>query len=396
MAVTERDAAGEVGAPRTVAAVVRSLDDDRVGTRRGLLLILACFRMLRSVPMGKSRLSLPGTVTTPDRRISGHSTETLHRRSTGLCLSLCGPVLAGARIPTERYAQRCVSNWRVAQGVTRPVEGRNGALNAAKICVERLIWHEKGSGYSAWDAHPVAVVSEVAVDLRTRPCGDVTDRVERCLAVRLDREAAVVKRRSVGARTDRDTWIRIEARPFSKLAGQGSGVEGAACLPAAIAKPEWYQGLSWQVPEQCVLWRADETERAADQVASVVSTVARNSDRYRAIRLSSASSVSRRHSEPNRGSERPVECHSEPNRGRRDRRQVFGCGDKAVPRVACRSRGELGAYESSIVRSCRLVGCRTAERQRQSHPCQLGATAQALRDLLVPLLMAGAARRSLR
>ncbi|MGH3869199.1 MAG: hypothetical protein ACRDQ4_24435 [Pseudonocardiaceae bacterium] len=101
---------------------------------------------------------------------------------------------------------------------------------------------------------------EVMVDLRTQPWGDVIDRVERCLGVRLDREVAVVKRRSVGARTDRDTWIRLEARPFSKLSGQGSGVEGATVLPRTVAKPKWYQGLSWQVPEQGVLWRADEME----------------------------------------------------------------------------------------------------------------------------------------
>jgi hypothetical protein len=88
----------------------------------------------------------------------------------------------------------------------------------------------------------------------------VIDRVERRLGVRLDRDAAVVKRRSVGGRTDRDTWVRIEARPFSTVTGQGSGVEGAACLPRTIAKPEWYQGLSWQVAVQCLLWRADETE----------------------------------------------------------------------------------------------------------------------------------------
>lgn len=101
---------------------------------------------------------------------------------------------------------------------------------------------------------------EATVDLRTQPCQDVIDRVERCLGVRLDREAAVVKRRSVGGRTDRGTWVRIEARPFSKLMGQGSGVEATARLPGAVAKPQWYQGLSWQVPQQCVLWRADETE----------------------------------------------------------------------------------------------------------------------------------------
>jgi hypothetical protein len=103
-------------------------------------------------------------------------------------------------------------------------------------------------------------VLEVMVDLRTQPWENVVDRVERFLGVRLDREAAVVKRRSVGARTDRDTWIRLEARPFSKLTGQGNGVEGAAVLPRTVAKPAWYQGLSWQVPEQGVLWRADEIE----------------------------------------------------------------------------------------------------------------------------------------
>lgn len=110
------------------------------------------------------------------------------------------------------------------------------------------------------DCAPIAAVPEVTVDLRTQSSGEVIDRVERCLDVRLDREAAVVKRRSLGARTDRDTWVRLEARPLSTLTGQGSGVEGAAGLPGAVAKPEWYQGLSWCAPEQCVLWRADETE----------------------------------------------------------------------------------------------------------------------------------------
>jgi hypothetical protein len=37
-------------------------------------------------------------------------------------------------------------------------------------------------------------------------------------------------------------------------------VEGAASLPTAVAKPQWYQGLSWQVREHGLLWRANETE----------------------------------------------------------------------------------------------------------------------------------------
>ncbi|MGH3550568.1 MAG: hypothetical protein ACRDQU_21105 [Pseudonocardiaceae bacterium] len=85
-------------------------------------------------------------------------------------------------------------------------------------------------------------------------------QVERRLGVRLDWEAAVVKRRSIGARTDRHTWVRIEARPLATLAGQGSGVEGTASLPIAVARPQWYQGLSWQAREHGLLWRADETE----------------------------------------------------------------------------------------------------------------------------------------
>ncbi|MGH3999938.1 MAG: hypothetical protein ACRDTJ_21040 [Pseudonocardiaceae bacterium] len=47
---------------------------------------------------------------------------------------------------------------------------------------------------------------------------------------------------------------------MSKLTSQGSGVEDAACLPKTIAQPDWYQGLSWLIPEQRLLWRADETE----------------------------------------------------------------------------------------------------------------------------------------
>lgn len=108
--------------------------------------------------------------------------------------------------------------------------------------------------------HTCPAAPEVTVDLRTQPWAEAADRVQRCLGVRLDLKAAVVKRRSVGSATDRGTWIRLEARPFSKLTGQGSGVAGTATLPRTVAKPEWYQGLSWQAPEQRVLWRADETE----------------------------------------------------------------------------------------------------------------------------------------
>ena len=51
-----------------------------------------------------------------------------------------------------------------------------------------------------------------AFDLRIERGNDVLERVERSLRVRLDRNSVVRKRRSVGARTHRDTWVRIEWR----------------------------------------------------------------------------------------------------------------------------------------------------------------------------------------
>lgn len=70
------------------------------------------------------------------------------------------------------------------------------------------------------------------------------------------------KRRSLGARTDRDTWVRIEARPLAKIAAQGQagdGMEAAARL-YGIAKPEWFTAISWHDSLGQVVWRADEVE----------------------------------------------------------------------------------------------------------------------------------------
>lgn len=63
--VTEGHASRQIWGPRTVAAIVGAFNDDRVRVHGDLLLMPACFRMLRSVPIGKSLLGLPDTVTTP-------------------------------------------------------------------------------------------------------------------------------------------------------------------------------------------------------------------------------------------------------------------------------------------------------------------------------------------
>ncbi|GAA4902570.1 hypothetical protein GCM10023237_22390 [Streptomyces coeruleoprunus] len=84
--------------------------------------------------------------------------------------------------------------------------------------------------------------------------------MEQSLQIRLDRDTVVRKRRSVGARTDRDTWVRIERRGLDKIGVQGwNGNECAARLKG-IAQPAWQGCVVWRDAAEPVMWRADETE----------------------------------------------------------------------------------------------------------------------------------------
>lgn len=100
-------------------------------------------------------------------------------------------------------------------------------------------------------------------DLRRIDSSDVVGRVESALGVRLRQAGSVRKRRSIGAPTDRGTWIRIEVRGLDKLGGQGWGAEAAHTLDQ-VAKPLWHAGFSWFDAAREVMWRADETERIMD------------------------------------------------------------------------------------------------------------------------------------
>jgi len=97
-----------------------------------------------------------------------------------------------------------------------------------------------------------------AVDLRRVDVAAVLERVGRGLDVRLDRSGVVRKRRSLGAATDRGTWVRIERRPVSRVDGQGWGTEAAAVL-VGVAMPGWLSGLSWR-EDTAAMWHADECE----------------------------------------------------------------------------------------------------------------------------------------
>ncbi|MFJ6568797.1 hypothetical protein ACIQNU_15355 [Streptomyces sp. NPDC091292] len=98
------------------------------------------------------------------------------------------------------------------------------------------------------------------VDLRVKSVDDVLNEVERSFQTSLDPGTLVRKRRSLGARTDRGTWVRIERRRFDKIGGQGwNGTECAALLEG-VAVPQWHRGAAWREPDGAVMWRADETD----------------------------------------------------------------------------------------------------------------------------------------
>ncbi|MHC3425669.1 hypothetical protein [Streptomyces sp. DT18] len=97
-------------------------------------------------------------------------------------------------------------------------------------------------------------------DLRAEPVDDVLGHVEGALRTRLDRGTLVRKRRSLGARSERGTWVRVERRGLDRIGLQGG--DGTACAAAlrGIAKPAWRAGIAWRDEAEPVVWRADETD----------------------------------------------------------------------------------------------------------------------------------------
>ena len=100
----------------------------------------------------------------------------------------------------------------------------------------------------------------MTLDLRKHRFDDVIDRVQRAFDTRFDMSSEVRKRRSIGFRTHRATWVRIEAQPVEKM-GQRylNGVEVASILEG-VAKPAWHGAVSWIQSADCLLWHADETD----------------------------------------------------------------------------------------------------------------------------------------
>ncbi|MFJ6620044.1 hypothetical protein ACIQOW_21030 [Kitasatospora sp. NPDC091335] len=107
----------------------------------------------------------------------------------------------------------------------------------------------------------LSVAGGRALDLRKEPVDCILELVEQRLGTALDRTSVVRKRRSVGARTDRDTWVRIERRQWKRAREQGwAGTETAAVL-TGVAMPRWVSSVAWHDTGDGAIWRADETSR---------------------------------------------------------------------------------------------------------------------------------------
>lgn len=97
------------------------------------------------------------------------------------------------------------------------------------------------------------------LDLRKVAVDDVLARVEQSLQLAMRPDSVIRKRRSVGFRSDRETWVRVECRGLERFDGQGWGLEAAQILDR-VPVPKWHAGISWLDAERSVIWRADETQ----------------------------------------------------------------------------------------------------------------------------------------
>jgi len=94
-------------------------------------------------------------------------------------------------------------------------------------------------------------------DLRVHPAAAEIRRVAAAFETAFDVAAARRGRRTIGLRSDRGTWVRIEARPAAHVDSRGwNGIECAAAL-RGVARPEWRQSITWRDGD--LVWRADET-----------------------------------------------------------------------------------------------------------------------------------------
>lgn len=103
----------------------------------------------------------------------------------------------------------------------------------------------------------------MTVDVRGQDQERLLARAEQALDVALRGDQAVSKRRSLGAPSERGTWVRLSVCAASSAACRG-GLEDTAGLPDEVACPQWLRSQSWRDEE--LVWRVDETEQVTEPV----------------------------------------------------------------------------------------------------------------------------------
>lgn len=143
-------------------------------------------------------------------------------------------------------------------------------------------------------AQPSGVTPNPVFDVRENPHEDVLDRVERALAVELDRSSVVYGEHGAteGFRTSSGTWVRVERRHRWRInSAIWVGLEAAATI-RGVKKPEWFQGTTWTDEAREVVWRADEVELVAAPIVDSLDVAANLPDTWWATLRKSLTALS--------------------------------------------------------------------------------------------------------
>ncbi len=123
---------------------------------------------------------------------------------------------------------------------------------------------------------PSSASSPIMVAVSTVQLPDeVIAQVERRLDVRLDRSSVRTGAwaESVGYRSDRGTWVRVDSRACSVIQPQSwVGAEAASVIPG-VPKPAWFQSATWADTSRERVWRAEEMELVTEPVVAATGTM---------------------------------------------------------------------------------------------------------------------------
>lgn len=158
--------------------------------------------------------------------------------------SMIGAIETGARISTAAVIKACDDEL-----------GAAGALSALWIAAA------ESRAKAGRPAKPAASDAAAAAEPTfSTPVDRAIGHVESSWLVRLNRATIRRGRASIGAATDRGTWIRLEHGQLDEIAFHGwGGIEASVALNG-VGAPRWINSLTWRAEVPGQAWRADEIE----------------------------------------------------------------------------------------------------------------------------------------